>query len=407
MTILLRAKEIAATIASRLSDPQTFVRGWKWKGSTLVTNREPRGLGGAAAASMLHWALAEADQSEDHAILAHDLMRFATGDSSLVDITVFGGWTGIGLAARFAAFGGTRYAQLQKTIREGVAAAVALQLNDSCAVEFSDQYELVAGYAGHYLLLDPAEDVVRERILSTFEWIVAEDDVPRWRLWNRFDSTMTRPTGHIGVSHGVAGILATLCSSCDSARELALIERTGSVLLRYAENVPTGLQWRYEVDNAPVTVGRMAWCHFGLGIAVCLWNAGKLSQRQDFLDAARRTVDFLTARHWREWQLPDYGLCHGIAGSAVLFRYLGREMNNDELLNLSSELFIELVQGFDESLPLGYEALLMGLKCNDPGFLTGSAGIALALLTFAGECDESWLSCLGMTRSRSIARAER
>jgi hypothetical protein len=63
---------------------------------------------------------------------------------------------------------------------------------------------------------------------------------------------------------------------------------------------------------------------------------------------------------------------------------------------LANTLFDQLLAAFDEQLPLGYDSYTLLGRIDAPGFLEGTAGIAMALLTLSGQIDNSWLRALAI-----------
>ncbi len=137
-----RATEIAAVIASRLRDPEVFARGWETPGWNGVSTVYPRGLMGASAASMLQWALSDIEpDNEQWAAAGHRLLQYDTSREDIAHLSLFYGWTGIGMAARFARRGGDRYGDLLETLQRHIGdAVVGNELADR--VEWSDEYEI-------------------------------------------------------------------------------------------------------------------------------------------------------------------------------------------------------------------------------------------------------------------------
>ncbi len=365
----------------------------------------PRGLGGAAAVAMLQWALDGLRPGTGWDRLAHAMMRHAS-EAASEDYGLIGGWTGIALAARYAARGTGRYRQLIRTIRTSVAAGVMIGLQRwPPQLESSHEYELLQGYAGVYLLLDADEDAEAvERLLDLFDWLTDDETGVRWRLTNVFDSRLPAPMNRLGMSHGIAGILGALSARAASERAMALTDRIGNWLCRAAHGAPWKPQWGYHLEGTDglggeMLPGRVAWCHFGLGIAASLWNAGRFLDDDKLRRTAAAYAASIAEVPLTHWGMGDFGLCHGVAGNAALIRYLGRETGDSRVQAVADTLTNHLLEGFDASKALGYDTVVVNAAYSDPGFLTGSSGIALAALSLTNLIDDSWLEVLGLRSS--------
>ena len=381
------ALDIVQFIAERVSNPASINKILRATpdGDAFI-GHEPRGLDGAAAAAILHSTTGDNDRNLE---IVHELLVYATADVELDDWSMFSGWTGIGMACKHIARGTGRYRALSSTIRAALSSRILNEFRNGIPVpQSSHQFELVQGYAGAYLLLDPVENPeARDCILRFYEWLFAAPDHSRWNLVNRFDRL--RPHAHnvLGLSHGIAGVLAALCAHGRSERELRLMTTIADILLSAATNsADLGPQWGYALGELPLH-RRVAWCHFSLGIAVSLWNAGKILRRSDLANAAVESTRGMSHVPVENWGMVDHGFCHGTAGSALLFQYLGNETGDIGLKNLATDLTSMLISGFDESKIVGYVAIYGRQRFDDHGLLMGAAGIALALLTLTDKSD--------------------
>jgi len=162
---------------------------------------------------------------------------------------------------------------------------------------------------------------------------------------------------NLGVSHGGAGAIGFIagCLAAGLAGARVLLEPAVSWLL--ARRTPNGFPLAHGVES-PIADG---WCHGSPGIALVLEAAGRAagveSWRQQALAIAREAAARVAA------SAGEGGLCHGAAGLGRIFTHLGR--HDAPLAAAGQDL---LARAAERPLPAG-----------DPGFLTGAAGVALAL----------------------------
>jgi hypothetical protein len=120
--------------------------------------------------------------------------------------------------------------------------------------------------------------------------------------------------------------------------------------------------------------------------------AGETAWERAALSVARRAAE----RPSDEAEIFDAGLCHGAAGLGHLFNRLYQATGDSRLREASQFWFqrtLELRR--PEGSIAGFAAWGPGPDgslnwTDDPGFLTGAAGIALALLAAATAVEPAW-----------------
>lgn len=150
------------------------------------------------------------------------------------------------------------------------------------------------------------------------------------------------------------------------------------------------------------TASRLAWCYGDLGIATSLLLAARLAEEQDWEEAALDVARATAARGFAASGVVDAGLCHGAAGVAHLYNRL-YQASRDPVLEDAAVRWVEQtlamrrpgegVAGFLAWLP-GPKAAADGSAdlrwTPDPGFLTGAAGVGLALLAAITPVEPAW-----------------
>jgi lantibiotic modifying enzyme len=273
------------------------------------------------------------------------------------------------------------------------------------------EHDLMSGLAGlgiyalERLPRPWAEESLRlavRRLAETAERV--EDGGTAWRTPGERvpeDRRDLFPDGYfaVGVAHGLAGIAGFLASALEAGIGEArpLLDGTVSWLLRHRLPPESGAVFSYEiapgVEPRPSLPG---WCWGDPGTLAVLMGAARRAgepawEREVVAMARDAAVRSLGGDNVR-----DASLCHGSAGLGHLFNRLFQATGEPDLAEAALHWFgrtLELrrpgegVGGFlawenDDQLKLGW--------CAEPGFLTGAAGVGLALLAAATPVAPDW-----------------
>jgi lantibiotic biosynthesis protein len=211
------------------------------------------------------------------------------------------------------------------------------------------------------------------------------------------------PQGYynLGLAHGTPGIIALLAAahaagiSVEKAGPLLegavawllAHELQGDPISRFPSYIGTG------VTNARA---RLAWCYGDLGIAAVLLNASRSVEKRAWREEAIRTARVAAARPPDQSGVVDAGLCHGAAGIAHLWNRLFQETGDTSFREAALYWYGRTLDlrrpgegaaGFLAWIPdargeLGWQ--------DDRGFLTGVAGIGLALIAAVTDEEPAW-----------------
>jgi lantibiotic biosynthesis protein len=210
------------------------------------------------------------------------------------------------------------------------------------------------------------------------------------------------PDGHynLGVAHGVPAVLPLLAAAC---REGIRAERAAPLLdagMRWvlAQQDRTGAVSCFTNAVGPGierTPARLAWCYGDAGIAVALLAAARLAGRQDWESEALAVARRGAERQVQAAGVRDAGLCHGAFGLAHLFNRLYQATGDDLYAQAARTWYREgLAYRQPEGGIAGFAA--WDYREGEPrwapetGFLTGAAGIGLALLAAATPHEPAW-----------------
>ena len=212
------------------------------------------------------------------------------------------------------------------------------------------------------------------------------------------------PNGYfnLGLAHGIPGPIAVLAAMCD----MGISTETARPLLRDAVGWLLASKHAAETDAGfsawiPVNAqgrddaARIAWCYGDLGLGSALLVAARSVSEPAWEEAARAILRRAARRPDEQAGVVDAGLCHGSAGVAHLFNRAYQRLG-DEALGAAARTWIQRtidmrqpgrgVAGYRSYFPTeGQEPWI-----DEPGLLTGSAGIALALLAAATDTEPIW-----------------
>ncbi|RKN46674.1 lanthionine synthetase C family protein [Streptomyces hoynatensis] len=213
-------------------------------------------------------------------------------------------------------------------------------------------------------------------------WLPAEDHPP---------PVTVHPSGAAttGLAHGAAGPLALL----------AIAHTAGHTVPGQAEGIRTTATWlttHRDADGTwpphisgdaldhPPTPGlpspsgrRDAWCYGTPGIGRALTLAGQALTDPALTAAGRTAVDRFAERRSATWDTEGPTLCHGTAG------ILQAATRGDSPAVAAQAA--QLTTAFhDPDRPFGFPHIESEARFDNPGFLTGAAGTALALADYTG-----------------------
>lgn len=186
-----------------------------------------------------------------------------------------------------------------------------------------------------------------------------------------------------GLAHGVAGPLALLSIAHSAGHTVAGQETAIRDAVTWLgcwrvddHGWPDHATGRELADGAtPARRGRRsAWCYGTPGIARSLLHAARALDDDALAEAARADLARLGAQH-AEWDAEGPTLCHGYAGVLRCATGVDRDM--------AEHAAAQLMQSLDRERPFLVAHVEHGNSYDNPGFLTGAAGVALTLSDLA------------------------
>lgn len=370
--------------------------------------------GGSAGLALFHGYLAKALASERQLERSDQLLDEAIEAlaSTPMRPALYAGFTGIAWAAEHLGrlFEDGDEPDAEEDVNEEIDAALLTALERS---SWAGDYDLISGLVGFgvYAL----ERIPRPSAVRCLEAIVDRLDETAER--NGRDVTWftppemlpaaTRegtPLGYynLGAAHGVPGVIALLADACRlgirEERARPLLEGAVRWLVPHRLGQERGACYPSWIapDSEPVP-SRLAWCYGDPGIAATLLHAARAAGVEEWekqaLDIAAHAAGSLP----EDAGVRDAGLCHGAFGLAHLYNRI-HQASGDPLFAGAARLWYRLglemrkpeggVAGFEAWMPIGETR--QNAWVPDPGFLTGAAGIGLALLAAVTPIEPEW-----------------
>jgi len=211
------------------------------------------------------------------------------------------------------------------------------------------------------------------------------------------------PDGYynLGMAHGVPGVLALLALAhqagveAENARELMKL----SVPWILAQSTVDQPKWQFPSwvsPGRPPAASRSAWCYGDPGVAASLFLAGHALDEPTWSERAAAVAREVAERPAELSGIADGGLCHGAAGLAHIFNRFWHA-TEDPTLGAAASSWIQRLLGMRTcGKGVGGFLALEPDKNEDivptpsPGFLTGAAGVALALLAALTPVEPAW-----------------
>ncbi|SBT89782.1 Lanthionine synthetase C-like protein [Streptomyces sp. DI166] len=374
---------------------------------------------GQAGTALLHLYAARAGLGDRETAFTH--IREAVLSTRVVPLEnpgIFGGTSGLALALADCAADEPRFLPSLHRVHEQLAAQVLD--TDYRAVErvLSDaDYDWIGGAAGVLAYLATVEDpspAVREAVRRLLDYLVwlsepaqAERTPRRWLLVPDAyppvgDYHARYPHGYLnlGYSHGVPGVAAALAAAVAAGHRHPGLESAVATLTSWILGHRTadefGPLWHDGVpvdehgEERPRTHGhdRIAWCYGTAGVASALLDVARATGDSDLLTTAVTAFEAVLRRAEQAGPLSPT-LCHGQAGLLMMCRAfapwsrLARER--------TPVLLDRLLDHSDEARPAVFaDHEVPGNLVDDPGLLTGAAGVALAILAALNDDRPAW-----------------
>jgi len=378
-----------------------------------VDDLSPTSLAGGGPGVALFFAyLGRARPQQGHEARAERLLddAFDAVATRPLGVSLFGGFPGVAWTAQHIAGSA---AALDDSSDEDPNAAVDEALAEVLAQSpWRDDYDLVSGltglavYAFERLPRRPARqclELVLDRLAETAE---RSDGRATWKTWPEHLLEPTRsvyPAGYynLGVAHGAPATVAVLArmaaAGIGGGRARELLDQATAWVLEQRLESPAGRSLFPAFVGPGITPvpARFAWCYGDPGVAAALLAAARATGDEELhgtaLGLARRAAAEPTSRV----DVIDASLCHGAAGLAHLFNRIHHSTGDAACADAARRWFARTLDMRSDGGLAGfrYRARPRDLDSelrDDPGLVTGVAGIGLAMLAAITTVEPAW-----------------
>ena len=222
--------------------------------------------------------------------------------------------------------------------------------------------------------------------------------------WPPFPSSLGDPAPpqrpsrvNLGLAHGVPGPIAVL----------GLIASTGIEQARARRLLMNAFDWLTQQRQGPdqdiafadctmSSNSRSAWCYGDPGAAAALLLAGRSVGDRNCQRFAMEVARLSARRRFDRTGVVDAGLCHGTAGLGHLYNRMYQATSDDVMKQAALNWFQRTLalrragEGIGGFSTWSFELKREGEWQADPCWLTGSAGIGLALMAGISEIEPVW-----------------
>ncbi len=398
------AGDVVEDIAASLAEPVATVAA---NGRPLPAGRDASLASGSAGMSLFfaYRALADAREGDDRAVALLESALDALGAAQLQP-SLYVGFTGITWTLEHLA--SMVLDEDDEDLNEEIDEVLIELLGTTPWMAPTDLISGVVGLGVYALERLPRASAVAtlEQAVSRLEETAVHDT--DGIAWPTHPSLFPPDQAHeadnridLGMAHGVTGTIALLARVVDAGvaadRARALLDGAVSWLLAHVNAEESPVRFAPWIKRGqPRALSRTAWCYGDLGVALALQAAARAANQPSWADEALATARKAAARPRAETGVLDAGLCHGAAGLGHFFNRLFQATGDAKLARCARGWFERCVEMRQPGRGVaGYQGILRNVdgseqRTDDPGFLTGAAGIGLALLGAISAVEPSW-----------------
>lgn len=422
-----RAQEAALYVAGRMGDPE-YVKAMAEvaiKQSTYPSHWLSTDLGaGDVGLALMHTYMDACLPGQGFDALADRYLRVAAEGTHQATLTfpgLFGGTAGLAFTLMLASRGGIRYRKTLTGLHESLCTqvlAVPWRRPETEGGVSSSDFDVIVGAAGvlaYLVSIEPPDQMIQRAVahLLTYLLWLGEPGQPagreRWYipphlLPNELHrEAFPRGNFNCGLAHGIAGPLAALSLAWLAGYRTPGLRETIAFLANWVvEHRVTrewGIDWpdsippesavaAHEWRRLPVT--RAAWCYGAPGVARSLWLAGCALEDEELRTWGIEAIESTLRRPISLRGIPSPILCHGNAGLLQICLRFAHESESEVVQAQIPALVEQILDAFDPSSPFGFHNTDQGDPIDQPGWLGGAAGVAMALLAATTDVIPAW-----------------
>jgi lantibiotic modifying enzyme len=273
------------------------------------------------------------------------------------------------------------------------------------AEEASPNVDLINGIAGLMVYAISRSKVSSDRRLLS---VLASSMTSRYEYWFQgYDvrSSQQRPKcdQDLGIAHGIAGVLSVFSVAARKqliADDSVELIRAGYDYL-WGSSIPCSSGAAYFPHfNGKLQPGRVAWCYGNMGVIAAYLQGIWLDPENG--ERANRLLDYsLTQYREGNHQIRDASLCHGNAGTALLFSSFSKSAKLRQELRVAcrqasrAALIETLASEADQDGRMYFPYLSAKFGYVDSGtLLEGWAGVCLGAAAAVSDTSPAWTELL-------------
>lgn len=208
----------------------------------------------------------------------------------------------------------------------------------------------------------------------------------------------------LGLAHGVLGGAVALSTAYGHGyRHDGLVAAIDNVCSWFADrcvhddrgiNWPAGVLASIDDDlvaRHQLMPARPGWCYGAAGGARALWLSAAALQNGAFRQIALDAIKSAAQRSPATRRLYSPNLCHGLSGLLMTCLRFAQDVQDEALREAIPALTAEIVDSCNPGLPFFViDRQSGGEEVEEPGFLTGTVGVGLALLAAVSPIEPKW-----------------
>lgn len=262
-------------------------------------------------------------------------------------------------------------------------------------------YDIISGNAGviRYALSRYEDNDNMLSILYDQMNCICDVYERKWAKLISFNATLdVENVVDLGMAHGISGIISIL--ALIKSKQLA-DERSTEILndlmnwvcfLKESEIKDSLWPSKINVQNGRVEImnskyRRAAWCYGSPGVATSLYMAGVAMNSAKIRQEANNIMKDVYNSSMNSWLITSPMICHGFSGILnIVYRLQEFEFKND----ISHRIIKRILKMVDYDKEFCFLNIDMNKVNDSAGFLMGSCGIALTLLSSISETEPTW-----------------
>ncbi len=281
-------------------------------------------------------------------------------------------------------------------------------------------YDLISGLAGYGVYVverlprPSATAMLADLVRRLDEMAIPHDENPIGRTWLTDPMLLPpwqrkqAPKGYynLGAAHGMPALVTLLAAAVRAGVEVdrarPLLEDAVAWLLSTRLPEDTGSSFSAWIPKGGTSSScRLAWCYGDPGVLACLLATARAIGRDDWERAAMDMAHLAAKRNMEESGVKDTGLCHGAAGLLQIFNRMF-QTTGDPVMGEAARYWLDQtlamrepgkwLAGFWEMAqenPQNPESFDL-VQATSAGFLTGVAGVGLALASAISTIPGDW-----------------